>query len=463
MNDRNKQKTNTPKVATKVVENATLNDNPEREINSAAGIGGSNTTMPNSAASTAVSVKNGKVASRPAGNSSAKVKVSKGKAPKVTKVPKKSDDVSNRIAKLEAIIEAQADQNQTFQHSILEAMSGMMGCNATNDDANDDMTAHANASTSHPISDGEEELPPSQEEDEHLSLSLPSTSSSVKTGEKQADEPEPEKTAPQLEEEEGFASMFSPDTDIGGTIRADVAKSFNSALVDVLEDKKVQDAMAKHKIPENCPDLLVPRVNGRIWANIKPRTRSMDLKLQRVQKPLIKGLTAIAKLDQKLSEDVKEGLLLVAHANFELNCLRKDAIKPDLKPSYQHLCKPSNKTTTLLFGDELGKQLKDIQEENKATSDFMNMTSTGGKWNNNRGRGSYARGNRFRPYQRANPNFQHNFQAAAAAAGWTTPSNPFLGTKGNANFKQRQNYRRRQNTPQTYTKMGPSTAPKSSK
>ena len=37
---------------------------------------------------------------------------------------------------------------------------------------------------------------------------------------------------------------------------------------------------------------------------------------------------------------MKDGLLLVANAVFELNCLHKELTKPDLNPQFHHLCKP---------------------------------------------------------------------------------------------------------------------------
>ena len=201
--------------------------------------------------------------------------------------------------------------------------------------------------------------------------------------------------------------------------------------------------MDKLKVPENCSALQVPKVNLQVWSNIRPKTRSVDLKLQRVQKPLLKGLTALAKLDenQQLTQDLKEAFLLLSVASFELNCVRKEMIKPDVNLEFSHLCSSKNKVSEWLFGNDLGKQVKDLQEESKATRGVM-RGSAGANITNRRGRG---RG-RYNPY----PNVRQNFQAAAAAAGWKSQS-PFLG-KGNSNQYQswpKQNFRRRTNTMST--------------
>ncbi len=51
----------------------------------------------------------------------------------------------------------------------------------------------------------------------------------------------------------------------------------------------------KFPCPNNVQALRVPKVNPVIWDSILPKARSRDLKLQQVQKPLVKGITALAK------------------------------------------------------------------------------------------------------------------------------------------------------------------------
>lgn len=345
----------------------------------------------------------------------------------------------DRMDKLEAMLQQQAKQNQVFQHHILDAMAGMMNkhSDASDDDGIVDYVDNHDTAqdicTSHPISEEEDDVNDIPSGSGHgLSLlkkpdggqSNNSMSSNVKDnantntndtltqgGDSQSKCDKPSEDG----HDGGFADIFAADTDAGGVIRQDLAATLEKALVNPYDEKKVQEAMNKVKKPENCPALVVPKVNLPIWSNIRSKTRSTDLKLQRVQKPLIKGLTALAKLDQNqaLTQDLKEAFLLLSVANFELNCARKDMIKPDLNPEFHHLCSPKNKVTEWLFGNDLGKQVKDLQEESKATRGVMR----GGSSNRGRGRGSV----RFQPY----PKFNSSLHAAAAAAGWT--KNPFLG------------------------------------
>ena len=119
------------------------------------------------------------------------------------------------------------------------------------------------------------------------------------------------------------------------------------------------------------------RVNPPLWSDIILNTRSKDLKLQRVQCPLIKGLMALTKPDKNCKlHQVPDGFLLLAHANYEMNCLRKELIKPALNLQFHYFCQPlteerarkekeklvPSRVYCSLFGTDLGKQVKDIQQ-----------------------------------------------------------------------------------------------------
>lgn len=72
--------------------------------------------------------------------------------------------------------------------------------------------------------------------------------------------------------------------------------------------------------------------------------------------------------DNNAKEDVKlvmDSMTLMANANIELNLRRRDLMRPDLNAQYQRLCAPSVPITNLLFGDDLTKEVKDINATNK--------------------------------------------------------------------------------------------------
>lgn len=56
----------------------------------------------------------------------------------------------------------------------------------------------------------------------------------------------------------------------------------------------------RYNTPENCDCLTSTKVNHLIWDKLKSDTRSVDIKLQRVQSNLVKGLVPVASVIEKL-------------------------------------------------------------------------------------------------------------------------------------------------------------------
>ena len=91
----------------------------------------------------------------------------------------------------------------------------------------------------------------------------------------------------------GFASRFAAPEEVGKPAPEGLANSLNYLMSSKLEDKQITDTCIQYLQPDNCQHLVVPKVNPMIWENLNSKTRSLDLRLQRIQKPLVKGLTAL--------------------------------------------------------------------------------------------------------------------------------------------------------------------------
>ncbi|KAJ8020973.1 hypothetical protein HOLleu_40717 [Holothuria leucospilota] len=165
----------------------------------------------------------------------------------------------------------------------------------------------------------------------------------------------------------GFAARFATPADEGDNIASDLANSLNYLISTKLEDKQLTDTSELYTKPSNCHSLVVPKVNPQIWDNISPKARSLDLKIQRCQKPLVKGLTAltVSLSNKELTDLDQDALALLSNSIFEMNMLRKELIKPELQQKFSHLCKHTVKPTLWLFGDNLPKTVKDMEEEHK--------------------------------------------------------------------------------------------------
>lgn len=175
----------------------------------------------------------------------------------------------------------------------------------------------------------------------------------------------------------------------GPPIHEELAKIVTRLVRDGMLEDRLQDKINKYPQPENCEGLTKVRVNQLIWDNLSSTIRSQDLKFQKVQTSIFKGMTALARVTDAILKRVNEinggkvlaqeaidSLSLLAHANTELNNRRKELIKPDLHTDYKHLCSASTTVTAELFGDDLSKQVKDISEVNRVGREVTTSTVT---------------------------------------------------------------------------------------
>ena len=62
-----------------------------------------------------------------------------------------------------------------------------------------------------------------------------------------------------------------------------------------------------------------------------------------------------------------DSLTLLSHSVYEANLIRWELIRPDLNEHYKQLCSSHTPISTLLFGDDLPKAVKEISEPNKVS------------------------------------------------------------------------------------------------
>ncbi|XP_071499064.1 uncharacterized protein [Diadema antillarum] len=234
-----------------------------------------------------------------------------------------------------------------------------------------------------------------------------------------------------------FAAKFAVASDIGQPLDEELASSVNYLMSHHLEEKVLDETSSKYPVPSNCRGIDTPKMNQTIWDNLSAPVRTKDVKLQRVQKSLTRGISAYVSLldPSNISPEQQDVLALLCNANFEMNALRKELIKPDLNTKFTHLCKPTNPVTKYLFGDDLGKQVKDLQDQHKAAAGVM-------------------RGGFKRPKPAYHPYPSQGSQRRYKEAGWVSrtsyadssgsTSRPFLG--------QRNQWRKRTpQAPHTFT------------
>lgn len=174
-----------------------------------------------------------------------------------------------------------------------------------------------------------------------------------------------------------------------------------------------------YAVPDNCPALEVSKVNTTVWENLRPSTRARDARIQRVQRVLASGITAVGRtITGDITDTQNDALALLANAQYELIALRKELMRPDINPKLAHLIKSTTHCTGQLFGGDLSKQIKDLQEEQKVSAGVGRPGTS--KFNQGRDRPEY------RPY----PSPANRNRDRFRKAGWTSSQQgqrPFLG------------------------------------
>ena len=143
-----------------------------------------------------------------------------------------------------------------------------------------------------------------------------------------------------------------------------------------LPQEKLKALLAQHEVPENCAKMVVPKVNSEIWSQLNTRRKTHDLRLNNMQKNLLRATSAVLSMCDKvlslnLDKDQQKRLMadgvdtigLLSHVFTDISGVRKEQMKPALKTEFHSLCtKEPEEPSSLLFGDDLAKQIRDAKE-----------------------------------------------------------------------------------------------------
>ncbi|XP_070185868.1 uncharacterized protein [Littorina saxatilis] len=180
---------------------------------------------------------------------------------------------------------------------------------------------------------------------------------------------------------------FEPDTDVGPPILEKLAKVLGTMGKGKMDDERMNTKFDKHKRPQNCETLIVPRVNPEIWSVLDHSTKSADLKLQRTQKCLLKATYALANTADKcvksemqhmkdLVRDISDAVSLNLKTVHEMSMERRSKIlnSPTVNKKYRKLTSDDIPITEHLFGDDLKSVLTAIDSTAKLGANFALST-----------------------------------------------------------------------------------------
>ena len=77
---------------------------------------------------------------------------------------------------------------------------------------------------------------------------------------------------------------------------ANLAEIVKSLLTEKLTKEKLAEVQNKYLRPENCTNLVAPKINKQIWQQLRQETRNNDSAFQKAQSLLLSGLYAVLQL-----------------------------------------------------------------------------------------------------------------------------------------------------------------------
>lgn len=215
-----------------------------------------------------------------------------------------------------------------------------------------------------------------------------------------------------------FRTCEHVDSDIDDALATNITQLFRNGISDERYNELIKDDLNAR--PANCEGLVVSKTNRLIWDAVSHNTRLNDKKLQSVATSIIKASTILAKtvndmakveeVCQQVTPFIENGnnvLALLGQANRQLNLTRRDFMRPDLREDYAHLCNHSSPFTSELFGDDVGKKAREIEDCNKIGNRLQRSFVSG-----QRSRSGFG----FRPRMRGR-----------GRVGYTQTSGPFRG------------------------------------
>ena len=110
-------------------------------------------------------------------------------------------------------------------------------------------------------------------------------------------------TDAQLEQDDLLSEIsqdFAQADDVGPNINQQLADIITKRWSSKLNDAKQKEKLDKYTRPENCDNLIVPRVNAEIWDKIDQKARQQDLRVSTIQKFIAKVGSILAMATDSL-------------------------------------------------------------------------------------------------------------------------------------------------------------------
>ena len=179
-----------------------------------------------------------------------------------------------------------------------------------------------------------------------------------------------------------------------GTDEAKKGKPLNKEGLHIVTDffdkepntELIKEIKERYLEPENCTNLSGKSVNAEIYREINQYARTRDHGLRNIQCAVATAAVANLRLVDELSDlfkrrkidteiakslmnHVSDSTKVLSKGYSDISVFRKCLMKPHVTYKYQQLCSKRTYGNSL-FGDDLGKEIKEIDEQSKIMKRF---------------------------------------------------------------------------------------------
>ena len=193
-----------------------------------------------------------------------------------------------------------------------------------------------------------------------------------------------------------ISEKFNPKESVDSAVNEDLAFFINSTFRDGISDERQSELVKEIHRPSNCEALVKTKVNQSIWRLLKPNTQTDDVKMQTIQNNIIKSAVNVTKMLNEGGETMSSSMIelgtnalgLLGQTNKLINNKRKEFHKRDLDVKYHYLTSHNFPFTDSLYGDDVNKNVKEIQDMNRLSKNVGRGSQPG---TSNRGFGFRGR------------------------------------------------------------------------
>lgn len=123
--------------------------------------------------------------------------------------------------------------------------------------------------------------------------------------------------------------------------------------------------------PENCEGLPTVKKTQLIWDIISPQAQSVKRKMQIIQRAIVKASTVLVNTVNTMAatdennnaiDRSNDALAILGHTNRKVNITRRELMKPEMCSEYVHVCAQSVEYTSFIYGDDVQKSAKEIED-----------------------------------------------------------------------------------------------------